>query len=335
MHFVVRSFRAIFVEGRFVPLVAVLGMLAMRVALFHTTGLPHYDSRMDNFLWEPVSHLFIHPWVSLLASTLSVLLIAWIISQINSKYNLLRSRSSLPFSVPLFLLSLHPYFLAMSGNYICIVFVLLALVPLLDSYQQPDAYLYSFRASILLATASLFQIYAIVLLPLWWIGERSMRGLQYRSFVVSLFGAFLVYFSLFSIYSFLEDIPRFILPFLRFASFSLTGFLGFSILEWVGVVCIGLFFIVHIIFGVKLFVRDKVLTLTLMRFLVYLIVFLLLFQAIYLQETVFFLLLSLVLGSYLIAYFYSKTLTKNHIFIAYGLLAALTVFYLSHILPTH
>ena len=334
MHSVVRSFRAAFVEGRFVPLFAALGMIGMRAALFYAEGLPQIVSHGDNYLWEPVAHLFGHPPVSLLASTLSVFLIAWILSLLNSRFNLLRSRSNLPFTASLFLLSLHPYFLVMSGDYISIVFVLLAFFPLLESYQKPDSYLCSFRASILIAVASLFQIYAFVLLPLWWIGERSMRGPQFRSFISSLFGVFLVYVTLFSIYWLLDDIPRFVRPFLQFFSFSVPEIPAFSVLEWGGVLFVGLFFISNMIFSIRIYTRDKVLTLSLMQFVVFLIVVLLLLQVVYWQETFFFLLLSIALTSYLNAYFYSKTISKTHIYLAYGMLSLMLFFYLLHLLPS-
>lgn len=331
MHFVVRSFRSTFVEGRFTPLVAVLVMIGMRAALFHAVGLPQIVSHNDNYLWEPIAHFFAYPPISLLASTLSVFLVAWILSLINSRFNLLRTRSSLPFSTPLILLSLHPYLLVMTGNYVCILFVLSALFPLLDSYQQQDAYLNSFRAAVLIAMASLFQIYALVLLPLWWMGERSMRGPQFRSFIASLFGVFLVYVSLFSVYFFLDDIPRFMQPFLRFASFSLERIFDFSISEWIVVVFIGLFFISNMIFSIRIYSHDKVITLTLMRFVVSLIVVLLVFQLLYWEETFFFLLLSLALLSFLNAYFYSKTVSKNHIYMAYGMVSLILLICLSFI----
>lgn len=334
MHFVVKSFRTTFVEGRFVPLLAVLTMIGMRIALFYAGTFSPIASHEDNYLWEPIAHLFSFPKISLLASTLSVFLIAWILSMLSSKFNLLRSRSNLPFTAPLFLLSLHPYFLTMSGEYISIIFVLLAFFPLLKSYQKPDSYLCSFRASILIAIASLFQIYALVLLPLWWIGERSMRGPQFRSFVSSLFGYYLVFVTLFSVYWFLGDIPGFIRPFLRFASFSLPEIPAFSILEWGGVLFVGLFFVLNMIFSIRTYTRDKALTLSLMRFVVFLTVFLLLLQIVYWQETLFFVLLSIALISSLNAYFYSKTISKSHIYLAYGMLSLMLLVYISHLIPS-
>ena len=44
----------------------------------------------------------------------------------NSRFNLVRARSYLPFVAPLFLFSLHPCFLVMSGDYVAILFILFA-----------------------------------------------------------------------------------------------------------------------------------------------------------------------------------------------------------------
>lgn len=334
MHFIVKSFRTTFVEGRFVSLIAALTIIGMRFALFYTNDFSYNASHEDNYLWEPIAYLFADSQISLLASTLSVFVIAWILSLLNSRFNLLRSRSNLPFTAPLFLLSLHPYFLTMSGDYVTVIFVLLAFFPLLESYQNPDSYLCSFRASILIAIASLFQIYALLLLPVWWIGERSMRGPQVRSDVSSLFGVYLVFVTLFSVYWFLDDVPGFIRPFLRLVSFSVPEMPTFSILEWGGVLFVGFFFVSNMIFSITTYTRDKALTLLLMRFVVFLIVFLLLLQIVYWQESLFFLILSIALISSLNAYFYSKTNSKSHIYLAYGMLSLMLLIYISHLIPS-
>jgi hypothetical protein len=334
MHFLVRSFRTL-VEGRFIPLLTVLGVIGMRLALFYAGDHPPVASCGDSYLWGPVAHFFAHPVVSLIASTLSVFLIAWIFSLINSRFNLLRLRSNLSFTAPLFLLSLHPFFLVMSGNYISIVLILFALFPLLESYQKPDSYLCSFRASILIAVASLFQIYALLLIPVWWSGERLMRVLRFRSLVSSLFGVFLVYVTLFSIYWLPGDIPGFVRPFRCFISFSRPEIPALSIQEWAKVSLAALFFISNIILSIRIYTRDKVLTLSLMRFVLFLVVFLLLLHiVVYWKATFFFLLLSIVLTSYLSAYLFSKTTSKTHICLAYVIVILLLFFYLSYLIPS-
>lgn len=331
MHSVVRSFRAIFVEGRFTSFFVALTVIVMRIALFYANEIPTPVHNGESFLWGYFEGFFHSPQVSLFAGTLSVFLIAIIISLVNSRFNLLHSRSALPFTIPLFLLSLHPYFLVMSGDYISVIFVLLAFFPLIESYQKPDSYLYSFRASVLISVASLFQIYALLLLPLWWIGERLMRGPQVRSFIASLFGVFLVYLTLFSIFWVFVSVPLFLEPFFNFGALSFPQVPQFTILEWLAVVFVGLFFVTSMFFSIKIYGSDRALTLSLVQFIVFLVVVLLIFFILYWQKGAFFLLLSISLTSYLSAYFYSKTTSVKHIYIAYGVFTLLFLFYFVHL----
>ncbi|MBK5194958.1 MAG: hypothetical protein JJE08_02840 [Proteiniphilum sp.] len=333
MRAVVRTFRTSIVEGRFISLITSLVIIGMRALLFYSTGMPEPSFTDNGFLWRYIAHLFADPVVSFAASTISVFLIAWIISYVNSRFALIRSRSTLPFVVPLFLFSLHPWFLVMRGDYISVIFILFAFPPLLRSYQKPNSYLYSFRAGVLIAVASLFQLYTLALLPLWWRGERSMRGYQFRSFLSSVFGVLLIYVSLFSLYFLYDDIPGFLQPFLAYATFSLPAVPVFTFAEWVAVVLIGLFFVSNMYFSIRTYSRDKVLTLSFMQLIVFLIVFLLLLQVLFWNTTLFFLTLSIALISYLNAYFYTRTVSKANIIVGYVSSLLMLLLYLSHLLP--
>ncbi len=333
MRAVVRSFRTYIVEGRFISFIVPVGVIGMRAALFFRGERIPVVYKDTGYLWRYFSHLFADPMISGVASTISVFLIASLISSLNSRFTLIRSRSTLPFVTPLFLLSLHPWFLVMTADYIAVIFILIAFFPLLKSYQTPDATLYSFRSAILIGVASLFQIYAIVLLPLWWRGELSMRGPQFRSFLSSLFGVCLVYVSLFSVYFLFDDLPGFVQPFLSFASFSLPQLPAYSWSAWGIVVLIGLFFITNMILSIKTYSRDKVLTLTFMQFMVFLITFSLLLQILYWQETLFFLTLSIALISYLNAYFYTRTQSTAYIYLALLIVVFALCFYLYYLFP--
>ncbi|MDD4777388.1 MAG: hypothetical protein PHV53_03760 [Fermentimonas sp.] len=333
MHPVVKSFRENFVEGRFVIVLTTLFVIGMRVFLYLERGLPEIMVVNDNFLWQPLAHLFEDPLVSFIASTLSVIIISWILFSINNRYSIVRSRSNLPYTAPLFFLSLHPYCLVMTGNYVAIIFILFSIIPLLESYQKPNSYLYSFRSSILIAVASLFQVYALVLIPLWWRGEKAMRGPQLHSFIASLFGVFLVYITLFSVYFVLDDIDSFLLPLSNFISFSIPDMPVYTLYEWLAVILIAIFFTIIIVLSVNEYARDKVLTLSLMRFTVYLIVILSIMQIVYWKETLFYIVLSVTLMSVLYSYFYSRTESRRHIYLAYSMMLLLMIFYLSHYFP--
>jgi hypothetical protein len=330
MNTFVRKFKSYLVEGHFVSLIATIIVLAMRALLFLRVESNPVVYKDTGYLWHYLSPLFIDPLISCIASTLSVFLIAILISVLNNRFALLRSRSALPYIIPLFLLSFHPYFLVMTADYGAIILILLAFFPLLQSYQSTDATLYSFRSGVLIGFASLFQIYALALLPLWWQGERTMRGHQFRSFMSSLLGLSLLYISIFTIFFLLDDLTSFLAPFLHFASITLPLLPDYSWMEWVYIVLIGVYFISNMVLSIKTYSRDKVLTLSFMRFLTFLILFLLFLQVTYWQETLFFLTLSIALISYLNAYFYTRTQSTFFIYLAFVIGLIFCYFYLSH-----
>ena len=330
MHYVVKAFRANLVEGRFTSLIVSFIVIGMRLMLFLNNGLPELTIQNDNYLWNFIHLFFSNPQISFAASTLSVFIIAWIILALNNRFGLLRTRSNLPFIFPLFFLSLHPYFLVMTGEYIAIIFILLSFFPLLESYQKHDSYLYSFRSSVLIATGSLFQVFAIILIPLIWRGERSMRGPQMRSLFSSLFGIIIVYISVFSINFILDDIIGFLQPLYYFTNISIPSIPTYSIFEWVMTSFIFMFFILNMIFSVNTYGRDKVLTLNFMQFIVFVLAFLLILNLFYWEKTLFFLTLSIALVSYLSGYFYTKTNSRNHIFLLYFMFLVMIMIYLSN-----
>lgn len=330
MHYVVKGFRANIVEGRFTSLIASIIVIAMRIMLFASKGLPEISFQNSNYLWQHISFFFSNPEISFTASTFSVFIIAWIINTINNRFSLFRTRSNLPFIFPLFFLSLHPYFMIMTSDYIAIIFILLSFFPLLKSYQKPDSYLYSFRSSILTVTASLFQVYSIILIPLIWRGERTMRGPQIRSLLSSLFGVILVCISVFSIYFILDDTISFLQPLNSLVNISIPVIPSYTFFEWVMALFILIFFILNMIFSINTYGRDKVLTLNFMRFIVFLLIFLLLLQVVYWGNTLFFLVLSITLISYLSAYFYTRNTSRNHVYLVYFMFMVMIMIYISH-----
>ncbi|MDD2511940.1 MAG: hypothetical protein PHS71_01650 [Proteiniphilum sp.] len=331
----VRTFRRTVVEGRFVSFPVALVIIGMRVLLFSQAKDRPISYPDSSHLWQYLAPFFSDPVVSLAASTLSVLLIARLIHSMNNRFALIRTRSNLPFMVPLFLLSLHPRFLVMSADLVAVIGVLLAFFPLLQSYQKQEAYLCSFRSAILIAFASLFHIGALALVPLWWRGERSMRGSQWRALLTFLFGILLVYLSLFSVHFLQDDVYGFLQPFRFFSAFSVPLLPDYSITEWIAVLFVALFFISNMILSTRTYSRDKVLTLKLMRFVVYLVVFLLLLQVIYWSRTLFFLTLAIALISYLNAYYFTRTNARSDGWLASLNIVVMLLFYLSHFDPFH
>ena len=322
------KFKEKIVEGRFTALTFSIVVLVMRFLLFYSHGVPEWRFPDTGFLWQYVAPFFANPLVSLGFSTFFVFLIAYFIFALNNRFSLIRTRTSLPFVVPLFLFSLHPAFLVMTPDLMAILLILIALFPLLESYQQPDTQLLSFRTAILIGLAGLLQIYALLLLPLWWRGEVLMRGVQPKSFFTFLFGVFLVYLSVFSVYFLFDNVSGFVAPFLFFVQLPPIEIPYFSVIEWIGITSVFAVFVLYMVSAVNLSAQAKMLTLSSTNFIVFVISFLMIFQVIYRYETVFFFLLNIALIGYLIAYCHSVAVSKKHVYCAYLMLLLLIGFYL-------
>jgi hypothetical protein len=324
---IVQTFRTRFVEARFISLAVAIGVLAMRLLLFYLHGIPEIYFPDTGFLWHYFSPFFANPMVSFVSGTVAVFIIAALIAHLNNRFSLIRSRTNLPFIVPLVLFSLHPYFLAMTPDFVAIALLLTAVPSLMQSYQQPDTQLHSFRAAILIGTAGLFQLYALLLLPIWWRGEVLMRGVQLKSFFTSIFGVFLVYLSVFSVYFLFGNVQDFLTPFLRFSDISFPNIYYFTTIQWAGVASVFIFFLFYITLCLNMSVRVKVLTYSVTKFAISVITLFFIFQIVYWNETKFFFLMNIALIAYLIAYFHSISISRAHVFCAYIVMMLLLVFY--------
>jgi hypothetical protein len=325
---IVEKFKTQFVEARFTSLLVSIGVLVMRWLLFHFRGIPEYNFPNTGFVWQYFAPYFANPETSFVVGTIFVFLIAILIAHLNNRFSLIRTRTNLPFIVPLFLFSLHPYFLAMSADYVAIMLLLIALSSLFSSYQQPDTQLFSFRSAILIGVAGLFQIYALILLPVWWRGEVSMRGVQVKSFFTSIFGVLLVYLSVFSIYFLYGNVEEFVAPFLNFNRISVHEIPYFTPAKWIGVAFVFVLFGLYMLLSLNISSRVKVLTLSATKFVIWVIALFLILQVIYWNETMFFMSMSIAFASYLVAFYHSIAISKAHVYCAYIVMILLIIFYL-------
>jgi len=328
MHRVVRNFKYNILEGRFVPFVVSLIVLAMRIGLFVSESqsnlIPSHESSL---LWKYLAPYFSDPTISLVASTLLVFIIAWSISRFNFQFSLIKTRTNLPFIVPIILFSLHPYFLEMSPDLIAVTFIFWALSPLLSSYQQHEPQLFAFKSAILLSTASLFQLYAILLIPFWWKGEFLMRGFKIRSFIASLLGVLLIVWSVFAVFLFLDKLPELAAPFAFLINNSLQEFSFFQS-ELHNIISIVVIILaIYLIPILNISSRDKVLTQKTLNLLIYIFFITLVFHFLFWKITLFWIMLMLILVSFLTAYYFSINESKLKVYAFYIITAVLFFVY--------
>ncbi len=322
-----RSFKHNIVEGRFVGFIVAIVVIAMRVLMFLNGELRQNEFSDSGYVWKFLVPFFSDRRISFAASTFSVFIIAGIISQLNHRFNIIRTHTSLPFIVPLVLFSLHPHFLQMIPDFVAVFFMLWALFPLLNSYHQSEPRLFAFQAAVLIGIAGVFQIYALLLLPLWWRGEMMMRGFKFKSFLASLIGLGLVYWMVFALLVFLGRVDTFLVPFDFITRISLVQFSEFTVSKWIFSGMIFVFLFTFVLLVHRKSSRDKVLTQILFGFLNFLIICAIVLQLLYWSTTLFWFTITLTLVSFLIAYYYSLVESKWQVYSFYLIFSVFILIY--------
>lgn len=284
----------------------------MRFAYFWFKGLPNTTVNESDFVWRYIYPYFDNPWVSFVSATASVFLIAIFVSQLNLQYGIIRSRTSMTFVIPLLILSSHPIFLVMSPIYIAILFILWSLFPLFDSHQQSHQQKIAFQYSVFISMASLFSIYALLLLPFWWREQNQLSSrFAMRTFFASLWGVILSYWIVFACYVFGDNLEGFVSPFyglIQIVDFTVLP--TFTVPQWGFLATLLIFFIVYLILDRGKVSRDKVSSQKILSFLNVLILATLLFQVLYLTSTLFWLYSALTLLSFILAHYYTVVIRK-------------------------
>ena len=325
MNSTVRYFRVNFVEARFGAFLVTIVVLCMRVALFlHNKGLPEYPIHDTGFVWQYIAPFFQTPTFSFVFSTIFVYLIALFISQLNLRFGIIRTRTHLPFSAPLILFSLHPFFLHMSPDFVALFFILLAFFPLLESHQRSYLQKYAYQSGILLAIASIFTIYVLFFIPLWWRGAAMMSRFSIKAVLSSIFGTLLVYWIVFALYVFADNIVGFTKPFYFFALFDIQQLPTLSVPMWGFLVSSSLFVIGFIIADYRYFSRDKVVSQKMFLFITLLIVCSILLQILYRQQSLLWIYLIVMFLAFIMAHFYTFATLKWDIY-SFFLIAGLAI----------
>lgn len=323
-------FKRNMVESRFTPIVFALIAITMRLGMFLSIEVEQ-NQYSTSFSWHIISPLFSNPWVSVAASTVFILTIAFIISQLNLRFNLVRFRTTLPFSILVLFLSIHPLFLLMSPNYVSAIFILLAFFPLLESYQHHAPRNFAFKSGILIALAGTFQVYTLAFLPLWLYGETSMHGFRIKSCLALLIGGILVFWNVAGFYFLFNSIDSFLAPFKYFGRIDFSTPL-FTSKQWIGMGFLVVLSSIFILLDYQLFRRERVLTQKTLSFINLIIISSFILHFIYLRQTLSFVFFIVIMMSFIVAHYYSHIKTKWQVYSFIIFLTALLLFYLNYLI---
>jgi hypothetical protein len=325
----VRNFKSFFVESRFISLVVSITVIALRFLMFLKKGLPDFPVNSTGFIWPYIEPVFLeNPFLSFLASTLCIFIISYLLSELNVRYGVIRMRTAMPFYVPLILFSVHPFFLRMTPDFPGLIFVLWSLFPLLASYQYHHSHRFAYQFSALIAIAGIFQIHALLIVPLWLIGLSAMGRINFRSFIASIFGIILVFWIVFVFYVFGDNITGFIDPFKGLTDiYDFTQTPTFSVPQWgfIGTMLLFLFFIITA--DIKQITRERSFTKKVLIFSISVILLSLLLQILYLTHTFIWIYIIIAFLSIIAAHFYADTTFRLEILSYFFALILLAFYY--------
>lgn len=233
-----RFYRKYIATGNGFLFFAILYAILIRCFYFLNFGAP-VTSNGENYLWDPIADWFNNGYISLACSSIIVAIIALLAAHINNKYLLIRQKTLLPSAFIILLFSSQPSFICMSGEFISALITVFILSMLFASYNIERKQDIAFQASFMLALSSLFSISAIIYLPILWVGMAVMRSFNFRAFLASILGIFIIYFPAFSWFLLTDQLQDFLNPFTNTftSNFSTIPILSYNINEWVILAC--------------------------------------------------------------------------------------------------
>lgn len=324
-----RNFNTYFIESRFISVAVAIVVVLMRFLMFTKRGLDESPINDSNFVWnsiEPLLQSF--PTLSFAASTLSIFFVAFLISEINNRFGIIRMRTSMPFYIPLIVFSLHPQFLRFTPDFPALILVLLSVFPLLGTYQTHKTNRPIFQFSALLAMASLFQIYAILLIPVWIIALKALSEINFRSLLASIFGISVVYWVAFAFYVFADNIPGFVAPIYNLIEiYDFTQIPNFSVPQW-GFISTFVFIVLYfIIVDNRQIVRERSFTKKALYLSMSIIIVSLLLHVLFLSHTIFWIYVAIAFLTIIIAHFYTNV-TSYQVIYSFTVFMMFMIFYM-------
>lgn len=194
-----KSYRNHIVEGkRFVSLVVLFAILIRIAYYFLSNNHDDYLFQDEGYIWVVISPFFQNLLVSLVASFISLVIIAMLAYTINVKYTLIRRKTVLPITISILLFNCHPSFLHMNPYYIATICILLGISSLFGAYGSDKCQVNALKVSFVISFGALFVPSLLFFIPIFWIGLIMLRCFNFGSILASFFSIFIVYLPVFT-----------------------------------------------------------------------------------------------------------------------------------------
>ncbi len=220
----------------------------------------------------------------------------------------------------------------LTPDLVALVFVLWSLFPLFATYQHQRSHKNAFQFGALLAMGSVFQIYTLLFLPIWLFALKALDQIKTRSILSSLFGVLIVYWIVFSMFVFADNIPGFGLPFaylIKLYDFSYMP--AFSVPQWGFIVTLLLLVVIFLVLDSQQIVRERSFTKKVLLINLAVVVFTIFMQIVYFSHTLFFLYTGLAFMSMALSHYYTNVERRLQIYSYFVLLGMLFVYFMLNI----
>lgn len=220
--------------GNGILIFAILFAATIRILYFFNLGIADVSST-PSYLWEPIMSLFSNPYISFASSTVTVGIMAFFAAHINTKHLLIRQKTLLPSAFIILLFSCHPLFIGMSAEYISTLLALIVMSMFFSSYNTEKKQHAAFKVSSVLALSSLFTLTSLIYIFILWGALILMRSFNFKAFIASLVGFFIIYFPVFSFFLLTDNLDGFIQPFINITLSGLNNLpvLSYDLTQWV------------------------------------------------------------------------------------------------------
>lgn len=230
-----KSYKKNIAEGNGILIFAIILALLVRLAYYFSFDFTGLKENTNGYFWTYLSPLFNKQLVSAICSTILTAGLATISAHINTTHVLIRRKTSLVPAIVILLFSCHPSFIYVSAEYISTLLFLLIIAMLFTSYNNGQKQISAFKSSFFLALGSLFSPLLLIYLPVLWVCLAMMRCMNFKSFIATLLGFFILYFPAFSFYLFTDNVEAFINPFtsITIQQLSEPMAIDLNIINWV------------------------------------------------------------------------------------------------------